>query len=125
MENRNGFRKRVSANVLASVVLTAVSDIAVAGTSTPAAKLDRIYTYGSAHAIELDSTVIVTGPLSSCGNWSSAQRAYIYPITDDAAKAKLAVAMLAMASGKKVTIAASSCQSTTGYPLIDTLYIYN
>lgn len=90
------------------------------------AKVDRIYSGGAVHIIDVDSTLVITPPFV-CANWQAARsglhRAYINPITDDLGKAQLAEALTALTTGKKISYSASSCYSTTGYPKIDYLYI--
>lgn len=115
--------------MLLAVILTAMTpSLVIAASTSPSATIYRIYATATTHAIELDPTVSLTAAYN-CTNWTGAttstHRGYINPITDDAAKAQLSIALLALASGKKVAFSASSCYSTTGYPLIDTIYIFN
>ena len=101
--------------------------IAKAAYTDVEAKVDKIYSGTVVHIIEVDSTLIITPPPFSCANWQAARsglhRAYINPITDDAAKAQLAEALTALTTGKKISFSATTCYSNTGYPKIDYLYI--
>lgn len=119
--------------VLATVAFTFVSavlvfrvDTANAAYTDVEAKVDKIYTGGVVHIIDVDSTLVITPPFV-CANWQSARsgvhRAYISPITDDVAKAQLAEALTALTTGKKISYSATSCYGTSGYPKIDYLYI--
>lgn len=114
--------RRYNSPLLAFALAMLVTFPASAGTSSPDVKVKKISAVGSAFWIQLDNSVSTPSNPHTCSNWSGNFVAYITPITD-IAKAQLSVALTAFATGKTVTISATSC-TTGNNPIIDGVVVF-
>ncbi len=128
-----------ASNQLLHTVIAIVAGLFLMLSSPPAnaaytsyERIDRVLvTSGGPILVELDGAAAIAPPFS-CPNWNTAaagtHRGYLVVnatgANADTVRAQLAVAMLAMGSGKKAAYSASSCYGNSGYPLIDHVLIY-
>lgn len=119
-------RSPAFAKLAAALVLFVGAGPSFAATSS-VTKIIRIQAGGAAFYIRLQPTATLTltcpGAGGGASNFAAGQLAEMFPL-DEGAKAKLAVALEAFAMGRDIFFTASTCSSgTSGYPLIDYLYM--